>query len=134
MPDMIPLELCKIKVDEKRSEQVIIFKEKDGLRFLPVVIGMAEVNAIKLKLSGVQAPRPLTHDLFLSTIAAMGAKLEHVLIDKIEQNTFFAKLILQHEGKEIRVDARPSDAVALALRADAQIYVMDEVLEQAGVS
>lgn len=134
MPEMIAMELCKIKVDEKRSEQIIVFKEKDGLRFLPVVIGMAEVNAIKLKLGGVQAPRPLTHDLLLNAIGAVGAKLEHILIDKIEQNTFFAKLILQHEGKEIRVDARPSDAVAVALRAEVEIYVLEDVLEQAGVS
>ena len=132
---MIHMILSKIKIDENRSEQVIVLKEQSGSRFLPVVIGMAEVNAIKLKLSGISPPRPLTHDLLLHSIKELGASLKEIHIDKLEQNTFFAKLILVKNGSpEIKIDARPSDSVALALRADAPIFVAEEVLDQAGAS
>ena len=132
---MIELILSKIKIDENRSEQVIVLKEREGSRFLPVVIGIAEVNAIKLKLSGIEPPRPLTHDLLLSAIDQLGAKLKEIHIDKLESNTFHAKLVLSRNGSgELKIDARPSDSVALALRAGAPIYVAEEVLDEAGVS
>jgi len=131
---MIEMVLAKIKIDEKRSEQIIVLREKDGNRLLPVVIGIAEVNAIKLKLSGVELPRPLTHDLLLSTIKQMGGKLQSIVIDDLEDNTFFAKLVVENaEGNEIKVDARPSDSIALALRADMPIYIEDKVINEAGV-
>ena len=125
--------LYKIKIDENRSEQVIVLKEKDGRRMLPVVIGISEVNAIKLKLSGIDPPRPLTHDLLLNTIKELGAKLASVYIDKLENNTFHAKLSLQKNGQEAIVDARPSDSIALALRASSPIFVEDAVLDEAGI-
>ncbi len=132
---MIELVLNKIKVDETRNEQVIVLREKDGTRYLPIVIGISEVNAIKLKLSGVTPPRPLTHDLLLNTIAHLGAKLKKVVIDKLENNTFFAKLYLVKEGgQETIVDGRPSDSVALALRAEVPVYVSEEVIGAAGVT
>lgn len=130
---MIELVLNKIKIDENRNEQVIIFREKDGTRFLPVVIGVAEVNAIKMKLSGVKPPRPLTHDLLIQTVEQLGAKLDKVVIDKLQNNTFYAKLFLKRNGEEVVVDARPSDSVALALRADAPVYVSEEVMGAAGI-
>ena len=132
---VIELILSKIKVDETRNEQVIVLKEKDGNRYLPVVIGIAEVNAIKLKLSGIKPPRPLTHDLLISVIESLGAKLQKILIDRLENNTFFAKLYLSvHSAKEILIDARPSDSVALALRAGVPVFVEDAVLQEAGVT
>lgn len=134
---MIELQLNKIKIDETRNEQVIVFREKGGTRFLPVVIGIAEVNAIKLKLSGIKPPRPLTHDLLLQTIEQLGAKLQKVVIDSLQNNTFYAKLHLKRSGEAnglVEVDARPSDGVALALRAGAPIFVEEEVLGQAGVA
>ncbi len=132
---MIELVLNKIKIDETRSEQVIVFREKDGTRFLPVVIGLSEVNAIKMKLSGITPPRPLTHDLLLNSLKEMGGKLTSVVIDKLSQNTFFAKLVVARNGSgEIRIDARPSDSVALALRAEVPIFVAEEVLGEAGVT
>lgn len=131
---MIELMLSKIKIDESRNEQVIVFKEKEGTRFLPVVIGIAEVNAIKMKLSGIKPPRPLTHDLLLQILDKLDAKLEKVVIDRLHQNTFYAKLLLKNsKDEEMTVDARPSDSVALALRADAPIYVSEEVIGEAGV-
>lgn len=132
---MIELELSKIKIDENRNEQVIVFKEKDGTRYLPVVIGIAEVNSIKMKLSGVKPPRPLTHDLMLQTLEQLEARLEKVVIDRLHQNTFFAKLIVRsHSDQELIVDARPSDSVALALRAEVPIFASEEVMGEAGVN
>ena len=131
---MVELILNKIKIDETRNDQVIVLKEREGNRLLPVVIGIAEVNAIKLKLSGIKPPRPLTHDLLVIIIEHLGAKLQKVVIDRLHNNTFFAKLYLARNGKEILVDARPSDSIALALRAGVPIYVEDEVLGAAGVS
>ena len=132
---MIELILNKIKIDETRNEQVIIFREKEGTRYLPVVIGIAEVNAIKMKLSGIKPPRPLTHDLLLIVIEELGARLDRVVIDKLQHNTFYAKLVIKRTaGTEVIIDARPSDSVALALRAGAPLFVSDEVLGEAGVS
>lgn len=132
---MVELVISKIKIDENRSEQIIVLKEKDGVRYLPVVIGIAEVNAIKMKLSGFEPPRPLTHDLLMDTITKLGARLEKVLIDKLENNTFYAKLVLAQEGKEsIQIDARPSDSIALAVRAAVPIFAAEEVLTQAGIA
>ena len=132
---MTELVLNKIKVDESRNEQVIVLKEKSGSRLLPVVIGIAEVNAIKLKLSGIKPPRPLTHDLLLSVVESLGAKLQKILIDRLENNTFFAKLFLSvNSSKETMIDARPSDSVALALRAGVPIFVEEAVLQEAGVT
>ena len=132
---VIELALSKIKVDETRNEQVIVLKEKEGNRYLPVVIGIAEVNAIKLKLSGIKPPRPLTHDLLISVIESLGAKLQKILIDRLENNTFYAKLYLSfNHSKEVLIDARPSDSVALALRAGVPIFVEETVLQEAGVT
>lgn len=132
---MNELVLSKIKVDETRNEQVIVLKEKEGTRFLPVVIGIAEVNAIKLKLSGIKPPRPLTHDLLISVIEKLGAKFQKVVIDRLENNTFYAKLYLSvNSTKEILIDARPSDSVALALRGGVPIFVEEAVLQEAGVT
>jgi len=136
MSDDRPIELVlnKIKIDENRNEQVIILKEKDGNRFLPVVIGIAEVNAIKLKLSGIDPPRPMTHDLLLKVIESMGGSLKSILIDRLENSTFFAKLIVSRNGSgNVEIDARPSDSIALALRANARIEVNGSVLDQAAI-
>ncbi len=139
MTDGKPIELVlsKIKVDENRSEQIIILKEKEGSRFLPVVIGIAEVNSIKLKLSGVEPPRPLTHDLLCKIVEGLGAQLKNILIDRLENNTFYAKLIIARSGggnEEVEIDARPSDSIAVALRAGIPIYANEDVINEAGVS
>ena len=134
--DAVELVLNKIKIDENRNEQIIILKEKEGPRYLPVVIGIAEVTAIKLKLSGIEPPRPLTHDLLLRVIESFGGNLKRVLIDRLENSTFFAKLIVEQSagGQELEIDARPSDSIAVALRAGAPIFANRGVLEEAGIS
>ncbi len=128
---MIEMELNKIVIDEKRHDQLIVLREKNGERVLPIVIGLAEASAIKLKLSGFQPPRPLTHDLLHSTIGDLGATIEKIVIDKLEENTFHAKVVLKTStGAEKVVDARPSDSIALAVRAHAPIFVADEIIKQ----
>ena len=128
---LVQMEVSKIRIDERRGEQVIVLKERGGNRFLPIIIGISEVTAIKMKISGIQPPRPLTHDLLKNTIAELGATLQRVVITKLEFNTFFAKLILQTKDGELHeVDARPSDSIAVALRAEAPIFVSEEVLNQ----
>lgn len=132
---MIELELNKIKIDESRSEQLIVFREKEGVRFLPLVIGINEVHAIKMKLSGMNPPRPLTHDLFCQMLEILGARVEKVLIDKLQNSTFYAKLVIRdRDQKVIELDARPSDCVAIATRLGTPLFASEEVLGQAGVT
>ncbi len=132
---LVQMDVSKIRIDERRGEQVVVLKERGGTRFLPIIIGISEVTAIKMKISGIQPPRPLTHDLLQSTISELGATLQRIVITKLESNTFFAKLILQSKDGEVReVDARPSDSIAIALRADAPIFVAEEVLNQVASS
>ncbi len=132
---LVQMEVSKIRIDERRGEQVVVLKERGGNRLLPIIIGISEVTAIKMKISGIQPPRPLTHDLLQNTISQLGATLERIVITKLEFNTFFAKLILQtKDGAKSEVDARPSDSIAVALRADAPIYVAEEVLDQVASS
>lgn len=128
---MVEMELNKIVIDEKRHDQLIILKEKGGVRLLPIVIGLNEASAIKLKISGFNPPRPLTHDLLHSTIENLEACIDKIIIDKLEENTFHAKLVLKtNSGKTKTIDARPSDSIALAVRAHAPIFVEDAVIKQ----
>jgi len=127
---MVEMELNKIVIDEKRHDQLIVLKEKTGSRILPIVIGLAEASAIKLKISGFNPPRPLTHDLMHSAIQNLEASIDKIIIDKLEENTFHAKLVLKTASGQLKViDARPSDSIALAVRAHAPIFVEDEIIK-----
>jgi len=131
---MIEMELNKIVIDEKRHDQLIVLKEKDGSRILPIVIGLNEASAIKLKISGFTPPRPLTHDLLHSTIENLEASIDKIIIDKLEENTFHAKILLKTASGKIKIiDARPSDSIALAVRAHASIFVEDEIIKQSEI-
>jgi len=131
---MVEMELSKIVIDEKRHDQLIVLKEKNGERSLPIVIGLAEASAIKLKISGFEPARPLTHDLLHSTIKFLEANIEKIIIDKLEENTFHAKIVLKtSSGQEKIIDARPSDSIALAVRAHAPIFVEDEIIKQSEI-
>ncbi len=131
---MVEMELNKIVINEKRHDQLIVLREKEGGRMLPIVIGLNEASAIKMKIGGFTPPRPLTHDLLHSTIKNLEANLEKIIIDRLEENTFFAKLIIKTDSGKIKVvDARPSDSIALAVRANVSIFVDESVLKQAEV-
>ncbi len=127
---MVEMELFRIRIDEARSDQLIILKEKKGDRLLPIVIGAYEADAIRLNVNGVELPRPMTHDLFINTLAKLNAVIDRVVIHKLFQGTFFARIVLiAPGGSEEEVDARPSDAVALCIRAGARIFAEEHLLD-----
>ncbi len=132
---MVEMELNKIIIDEKRQDQVIVLKEKAGDRLLPIIIGFLEANAIKMKISGIVSPRPLTHDLLQSVIECLDAQVKRVIIDRLEDSTFHAKIILKtaSDNQEKIVDARPSDSIALAVRFKVPIFVEEEVIKRSEI-
>jgi bifunctional DNase/RNase len=109
----------------------ILLKEIDGPRRLPIIIGAFEAQAIALEIEGIKPPRPLTHDLLKQLIDNLGASVVEILINELKENTFFAKIILDVSGLTNEIDARPSDAIALAVRAETPIFVTESVLEAA---
>jgi len=122
-----------IRVNMANYKRVVMLKEKSSSRYLPIWIGHFEADAIAIPMQKVPVSRPLTHDLLRSAIATLGAKLEHVIINDLADETFYAKLILDQNGKTVEVDARPSDAIALAIRAEVPIYVEEKVIDSAGM-
>ena len=127
---MVEMELNKIVIDENRHEQLVVLKEKDGDKILPIVIGLNEIAAIKAKISGANR-RLITHDLLYSLVNALGAVVDKIIIDKLENNIFYAKIALRSATGESKiVDARPSDSIALCVRAKAPIFVDESVLNQ----
>jgi uncharacterized protein len=111
----------------------LVLGEVNGNRRLPIIIGAFEAQAIALELEKIQPPRPMTHDLLRDAFEAMGAEVVDVVVDELREGTFFAKIRYVHDGEEGQLDARPSDAIALAVRADAPVYVSPSVLEEAGI-
>lgn len=111
----------------------LVLGEVDGNRRLPIIIGAFEAQAIALELEKIQPPRPLTHDLLRDLFDAIDADITDIVIDDLREGTFFAKIRYVYGGKENQLDARPSDAVALAVRSDAPIYVVPAVLDEAGI-
>ncbi len=130
---MIEMTIDSIRVSLMNYQQVVILKEKVAERYLPIWIGPAEAEAIRLKLQGVNVPRPLTHDLLHSMIDALGASVSSIVINDLKSDTFYAKIILNVDGGQMEVDSRPSDAMALAVRAEVPIYAEETVLEKAGI-
>lgn len=111
----------------------LVLGEVDGNRRLPIIIGAFEAQAIALELEKIQPPRPMTHDLLRETFKAVEGEVVNIVIDELRDGTFFAKVNYVHDGEEGRLDSRPSDAVALAVRVDAPIYVAPSVLDEAGI-
>lgn len=130
---MVELTIESIRVSLMNYQRVVILKEKDSDRYLPIWIGPAEADAIAVRLQEVSVARPLTHDLLRSTIDALGANVEYVIVNELSNDTFFARIMLQVDGKSMEIDSRPSDAIALAVRAEVPIFADESVLEKAGV-
>ncbi|HEY8297252.1 MAG TPA: bifunctional nuclease family protein [Candidatus Baltobacteraceae bacterium] len=127
------MKVDKLGIDLLTHDPVVILKDMDGKRFLPILIGPFEATSIALALEGAPVPRPLTHDLMRSILDTLDAKLEQVVIHDIRESTFFAKLIVRTNGELQEIDARPSDGIALALRASAPIYVSDKIVLEESV-
>jgi len=130
---MIEMTIDSIRVSLMNYQRVVILKEKDAERYLPIWIGPAEADAIAVKLQGVTVPRPLTHDLLQSVIDSLGATVNSIIVSDLKNDTFYAKIILNVDGGVVEVDSRPSDALALAVRVDVPIYTEEVVLNQAGI-
>jgi bifunctional DNase/RNase len=130
---MVPVRIHSLGMDEKNHQPVVILREEDGHRVVPIWIGQPEATAILLAVQGVQPPRPLTHDLMLGVILATGYVVDRVEITRLEEGTFFAALILRGEERTLAVDARPSDSLALAVRSGCPVLVDEEVMRTAGV-
>ena len=130
---MIEMVIDSIRVSLMNYQRVVILKEKMADRYLPIWIGPAEADAIAVKLQGVTVPRPLTHDLLYSVIDALGATIDAVIVNDLKSDTFFAKVILKVDGGQMEVDSRPSDALALAVRAEVPVYAEEVVLDKASI-
>jgi bifunctional DNase/RNase len=124
---MRQMKVDKLGIDLLTHDPVVILKDLDGKRFLPILIGPFEATAIALALEGAAVPRPLTHDLMKTVLETLDAKLEQVVISDIRDATFFAKLVVRTNGELQEIDARPSDGIALALRTGAPIFISDKI-------
>jgi hypothetical protein len=122
-----------IRVSLMNNQRTLILKAKEMLKYLTIWIGPCEADAISAALQDVPFPRPLTHDFICAVIEKLGATVKSVIIDRLEDNTFHAKVILATDRGEIYTDCRPSDAIAVAVRAKAPIFVDNEVLDRAAI-
>lgn len=127
----IRMEIKGLMLDPTSNVPIVILRDLESDLFLPIWIGGFEAHAIALRIEGVEVPRPLTHDLLRSVIETFGALVEKIVISDLRENTFFARIHLIHENGALTIDSRPSDAIALALRAEAPIFVLRSVLEKA---
>ena len=130
---MIELGIVSIRVSLMNYQRVVILKEKDVDRYLPIWIGPAEADAIAVRLQDVAVARPLTHDLLRSVIEMLGARVTSIVVTDLANDTFYARIMLDVAGQPLEIDSRPSDAIALAVRTQVPIYAADQVMEKAGV-
>ena len=122
-----------VRVHMLSSQHVVILKDTDRDRYLPIWIGPWEANAIAMRLQGLTPERPLTHDLFSQCLDELGVVVKRIIVSDLSEETFRARLMLELDGRDVDIDARPSDAIALAIRAGVPIYATDSVLDRAGV-
>ena len=131
---MLELEIESIRVRQETQQRAVVLKVKDSDLYLPIFIGPFEVEAIRFKLMDVEVQRPMTHDLLGSVIGDLGATIESIVVSDLKNDTFFAKIVINYNGNVVEVDSRPSDAIALAVRANAPIFASDDVIEKAAVT
>jgi len=127
----IEMTIKGLMVDPITNMPIIILRDKDGQRVLPIWVGVFEANAIALQIENVTTPRPMTHDLLKNVIADLRARIDKIVVSDLKENTFFALIYLSVGGEVMAIDARPSDAIALALRARAPIFVEEKVIDHA---
>ena len=131
--------MIKVTIDSVRASllsqhRVVVLKEEGLERYLAIWIGPYEADAITIKLQGVEVARPLTHDLLQQSIAKLNAKISHILVNDLHDDTFYARIVMDRDGERIELDSRPSDAIALAVRVQAPIFVSESVMDRAGVT
>jgi bifunctional DNase/RNase len=130
---LVEMVVESVRVHMLSSRHVVILKETDRERYLPIWIGPWEASAIAMKLQGLSPDRPLTHDLFAAALDALDAHVDRVVISALAEETFHARLFVEQGGRVVEVDSRPSDALALAVRAGGRIFALESVLEQAAL-
>ena len=130
---MIRVTVDSIRVSLLTQHRVVVLREAESRRYLPIWIGNFEADAIALAMQGHEPQRPMTHDLLKSVFSELGSTISHIVINDIQDSTFFARIVVEQGSHTIEIDARPSDAIALAVRVDAPIYVETHVFEAAGV-
>lgn len=129
---MVRMEVFGLALDEKSQAPVLILKGRDTDKVLPIWIGAMEAMAISMAINKVAFPRPMTHDLLLSVLRRLGGRMISIEVTTVEEGTFFAEIVLEQAGQTLRIDSRPSDAIAVALRAEVPILVNEAVLDAAG--
>ncbi|MGI6208767.1 MAG: bifunctional nuclease family protein [Anaerolineae bacterium] len=129
---MVPVTIDSVRVSLVSQQRLVILSEQGGHRYLAIYIGAFEADAITIRLQGAALWRPMTHDLLLRTISQLGGEVLRVVVTDLRNDTFFANIYIRQNGEEIAVDSRPSDALALAVRAGVPIFVSESVMEQSG--
>jgi len=122
-----------VSFDVVGKQPIVLLKTLDGNKFLPIWIGHPEAAAILMKLQGAPTPRPMTHDLVTDMLGELNAQVRRIAVTELRENTFYATITLQVNGSEIEIDSRPSDALALAVRTSAPIFVADQVIDDQGI-
>ncbi len=122
-----------VSFDLVGKQPIVLLKTADGNKFLPIWIGHPEAAAILMKLQGASTPRPMTHDLVTEILGQLQAQVVRIAVTELRDNTFYAQITVQMDGTEIEIDSRPSDAIALAIRADAPIFAADDVIEESAI-
>lgn len=130
---MLELSLVGVRVELPSNQPIVLLKEVDGERYLPIWIGAVEATAIAFALQGIETPRPMTHDLLRDILNSTDVSVDRILINDLVDSTFYATIRMGRAGETIEVSSRPSDAIALAVRINAPIYADESVLEQAGI-
>ncbi len=126
---MVEVQVSGLAIDEKTKSPVVILQEVDGKRILPIWIGQNEANAIALEMTGQKFQRPLTHDLLVTIIKGMRGSVLKVVVSELRENTFYATILIQVDSEMLAVDARPSDSIAIALRAKSPIFVSEKLFD-----
>jgi len=130
---MIEMELAGVRVELPTNQPIVLLKEKDGERYLPIWIGAAEAAAIALALQGVVTPRPMTHDLLKNILDDLGVQVARIVVTELREGTFFAQLDIHRNGDSLEISSRPSDAIALAVRMTVPIFASEDVLSEASI-
>ena len=133
MSDLVAMELVGVRIELPTNTPMVLLREQDGTRYLPIWIGTAEATAIALALEGVEPQRPMTHDLMKTVVEALGASVTEIRVTELRDGTFFADLVLNANDQEVVLSSRPSDAIALAARTGSPIIAERSLLDEAGV-
>jgi bifunctional DNase/RNase len=130
---MQEMHIYGVSFDLVGKQPIVLLKTAEGNKFLPIWIGHPEAAAILMKLQSATTPRPMTHDLVTDMLDQLGAQVTRITVTELRENTFYAQITVQQDGSEVEIDSRPSDAIALAIRAEAPIFAADEVIEESAI-